>query len=75
LIKPHADYSVDILKARLLRPVFGESYQLLRVNHTKVLVAIRVSNAPDQSFKVVLRDGFRLRGAPGHLSFWGPTPV
>jgi len=31
LVKPHADYCVDIQNARWLRPVFTESYRLLRV--------------------------------------------
>jgi len=31
-----------ILKARWLCPEFAESYRLLRVNHTKKLVAVRV---------------------------------
>ena len=26
LVKPHADYCVDILKSHWLRPVFAESY-------------------------------------------------
>ena len=31
LVKPYANYCVDILKARWLRPAFAESYRLLRV--------------------------------------------
>jgi len=31
LVKPHANYYVDILKARWLRPAFAESYRLRRV--------------------------------------------
>jgi len=42
LVKPHADYCVDILKARWLRPVFVESYRMLRVNQAKELVAVRI---------------------------------
>jgi len=41
--------SVDILKALLLRPVFGESCRLLRVNWRKF------GYAPDQSLKVILQ--------------------
>ena len=37
---PHAYYCVDILKARWLRPAFAESYRLLRVTLSKVLVAV-----------------------------------
>jgi len=42
LIKPHADYCVDILKARWLRLAFAELYGLLRVTQAKELVAVRV---------------------------------
>jgi len=31
LVKPYADYYVDVLKARRLRPAFAEPYRLLRV--------------------------------------------
>ena len=31
LVKPHANYCVDIVKALWLRPAFAESYRLLRV--------------------------------------------
>jgi len=55
LAKPHADYCVDILKARWLRPAFSESYRLLRVNQAKELMTVRVLNAPDQSLKVALQ--------------------
>jgi len=48
LAKPHANYCVDILKACWLRPAFAESYQLLRVNQAKKLVAVHVWNAPDK---------------------------
>jgi len=41
-VKPHAEYCVDILNARWLRPVFAESYRLLRVNQAKELVTVRV---------------------------------
>jgi len=37
LVKPHADYCVDILKARWLRPAFAESYRLLPVTLSKNL--------------------------------------
>ena len=40
LVMPHAYYCVDILKARWLRPAFAESYRLLRVTLSKVLVAV-----------------------------------
>jgi len=39
LVKPHANYCVDILKARWLRPAFTESYRLLRVTLPKEPVA------------------------------------
>jgi len=42
VVKPHANYCVNILKARWLRPVFAESYRLLRVNQANELVAVRV---------------------------------
>jgi len=48
LVKRHANYCVDILKARRLRPAFAESYRLLRVILSKQLVAVHVWNAPDQ---------------------------
>ena len=48
LVKPHANYCVDILKARWLRPAFAESYRLRRVSLSKELVAVHVWNAPDQ---------------------------
>jgi len=48
LVKPHASYRVDILKARWLRPVFAESYRLLRVTLSKERVAVHVWDAPDQ---------------------------
>jgi len=48
LVKPHANYCVDILKARWLRPTFAESSRLLRVNQAKELVVVHVWNAPDQ---------------------------
>jgi len=51
LVKPHANYCVDILKARWLRPAFAESYRLLRVTLSKELVAVFVWNAPDQWHK------------------------
>jgi len=51
LVKPHANYCVNILKARWLRPAFAESYRLLRVTLSKELVAFHVSNAPDQWHK------------------------
>jgi len=50
-----ADYSVIIFQARWLRPALGESCRLLRINQVKELVAICVSNAPDQCSKVVLQ--------------------
>jgi len=37
LVKPHANYCVDILKARWLRPAFAGSYRLLCVIHQKNL--------------------------------------
>jgi len=37
LVKPHANYCVDILKARWLCPAFAESYWLLRVTLSKEL--------------------------------------
>jgi len=48
LVKPHANYCVDILTARWLRPAFAESYRLRRVTLPKELVAVHVWNAPDQ---------------------------
>ena len=48
LVKPHANYCVDILTARWLRPAFAESYRLRRVTLSKELVAVHVWNAPDQ---------------------------
>ena len=48
LVKPHANYCVDILTARWLRPAFAESYRLQRVTLSKELVAVHVWNAPDQ---------------------------
>jgi len=42
LVKPHAVYCVDMLKARWLLPVFAESYRLLRVQQAKELVAVHV---------------------------------
>ena len=48
LVKPHANYCVDMLTARWLRPAFAESYRLRRVTLSKELVAVHVSNAPDQ---------------------------
>ena len=48
LVKPHANYCVDIRKARWLRSAFAESYRLLCVTLSKELVAIHVWNAPDQ---------------------------
>ena len=51
LVKPHAKYCVDILKARWLRPAFAESYRLLRVTLSKELVAVHVWKAPDQWHK------------------------
>jgi len=48
LVKPHANYCVDILTSRWLRPAFAESYRLRRVTLAKELVAVHVWNAPDQ---------------------------
>ena len=48
LVKPHANYCVDIPKARCLCPAFAESYQLIHVTLSKELVAVHVWNAPDQ---------------------------
>ena len=48
LVKPHANYCFDILKARWLHPAFAESYRLVRVDLSKEFVAARVWNAPDQ---------------------------
>jgi len=42
LVKPHTDYSVDILEALWLRPTFGESCRLLSVNKGKDFVVDRV---------------------------------
>jgi len=42
LVKPHADYCVDVRKACWLRLAFAELYGLLRVNHAKELVAVIV---------------------------------
>ena len=47
LVMPHANYCVDILKARWLRPAFVEPYWLLRVTLSEELVAVHVWNAPD----------------------------
>jgi len=41
LVKPRADYCVDILNARWLRPVFAESSRLLHMNQAKELVTVR----------------------------------
>jgi len=41
-----------ILNARWLRPVFAESYRWLRVNQANERMAVRVSNAPDQSLRL-----------------------
>jgi len=38
----HANYCVDILKARWLRPAFGEQHRLLGVALSKELVAVHV---------------------------------
>ena len=48
LVKPHANYCVDILTARWLHPAFAESYRMRRVTLSKKLVAVHVWNAPDQ---------------------------
>ena len=48
LVKPHAKYCVNILKARWLCPAFAESYRLRRVTLSKELVAVHVWNAPAQ---------------------------
>ena len=48
LVRPHANYCVDILTAPWLRPPFAESYRLRRVTLSKELVAVHVWNAPDQ---------------------------
>jgi len=48
LVKPHANYCVDILKARWLRPALAESHRLLRVTLSKELAAAHVWNALDQ---------------------------
>ena len=48
LVKPHASYCVNILKARWLRPAIAESYRSLRATLSKKLVAVHVWNAPDQ---------------------------
>jgi len=48
LVKLHANYCFDILKARWLRPAFAESYRLLRVTLSKEVVAVHVWNAPNQ---------------------------
>jgi len=42
LVNPYANYCVDILKARWLRPAFAESYRLLRLTQPKELVAVHV---------------------------------
>ena len=55
LVKPHADYCVNMLDARWLRPAFAESCRLLRVNQAKELVTVRVWNAPDQSLTLHCR--------------------
>jgi len=44
------EYSVVMFKARWLRPAFGESCRLLRVNQAKGLVVDRVRYAPHHSF-------------------------
>ena len=44
----HANYCVDILKARWLRPAFAEWYRLLRATLSRELVADHVWDAPDQ---------------------------
>jgi len=48
VVKPHANYCVDILNTRWLRLAFAELYGLLRVNQAKERVAVRVWNAPDK---------------------------
>jgi len=48
LVKPYANYSVDILKAHWLRPTFAESYRLLRLTLSEELVDVYGWNAPDQ---------------------------
>jgi len=48
LVKPHAIYCIDILKAHWLRPAFAESYRLLRLTLSKEIVDVYVWNAPDQ---------------------------
>jgi len=35
VVKPHAEYSIIMLKACCLRPAFAESYLMFRVNHAK----------------------------------------
>ena len=51
LVKPHANYCVNILKARWLRRAFAESYRLLRVILSQEFVAVLVWDAPDQRHK------------------------
>ena len=48
LVEPHANYCVDILKARWLRPTFAELYRLLRMTLSKEVLAVHVWNAPNQ---------------------------
>jgi len=48
LVKPHADYCVNIRKSCWLRLAFADLYRLLRVNQAKELVTVRVWNAPDK---------------------------
>jgi len=48
-------YTHSTKVTRWLRPVFAESYRLLRVNQAIDLVIVRVWNAPDQSLKVALQ--------------------
>jgi len=42
VVKPHANYCVDMLNTRWLRLAFAELYGLLRVNQAKERVAVRV---------------------------------
>ena len=73
LVKPHANYWVDILKARWLRPAFART-DCYAVTISHELVAVHVWNAPDQWYNWRVA-GMRTAPPPAMLNVkTGPLP-
>jgi len=71
LVKSHANYCVDILTARWLRPAFAESYRLRCVTLSKELVAVHVWNAQWHNWRTSTLAKLNVKTGPLRSLYFG----